>query len=331
MNRRNFIAGSAAAGLVAAVAPGWPGAAGAEQQDRPVIGILDGVWAHLMGAAGSGLRENGMERVHFEHSRFIGRKWDYRVEAMTLSAADLVKRQKIAVMLAFSARAALAAKTVASTVPVVFLAEDPVAAGLVDSLERPGDNLTGVACPVAGLTAKKIDIIRQLVPATRLVVVVTDPTNPGAHDTEVREAEAATSALGLELSVVAWSGEHLFEPELAALPRDRNAVLVFGTGFPFLVDEAVLAYLAARYGFPAIHGIREAVDQGGLVSFGTRYVDGGHLMGVAAARILKGDKPADLPVQVISKTELVINPRAAKSLGIKIPPALLARADEVID
>jgi putative ABC transport system substrate-binding protein len=276
------------------------------------------------------LGENGIERFHFEHSRFIGRKWDYRVEAMALSAADLVKRQ-IAVMLAFSARAALAAKTVASTVPVVFLAEDPVAAGLVDSLERPGGNLTGVACPVAGLTAKKIDIIQQLVPATKLVVLVTDPTNPGAHDTEVREAQAATNALGLELSIIAWTGEHLIEPELTALPRDRNAVLVFGTGFPFLLENETLAYLAARYGFPAIHGIREAVETGGLVSFGTRYVDGGHLMGVAAARILKGDKPVDLPVQVITKTELVINPRAAKSLGLRIPAALLARADEVID
>jgi putative ABC transport system substrate-binding protein len=330
MNRRNFIAGAASTGLLAAAAPGWPGAASAQQQDRPLIGLLDGVSGHLNSEAGRGLRESGIERLRFEFSRWIGRKWDYRVESMALSAADLVKRQ-IAVMFAFSARSAMAAKTVASAVPIVFLAEDPVATGLVDSLSRPGGNLTGVACPVSGLTAKKIDIIRQLVPATNLVVLVTDPTNPGAHDIEVREAEAATKTLGLELSIVAWTGEHLIEPELAALPRDRNAVLVFGVGLPFLVDDALLAYLAARYDFPAIHGIREAVEQGGLVSFGTRYLDCGHLMGVAAARILKGDKPTDLPVQVITKTELVINPRAAKSLGLRIPATLLARADEVID
>jgi putative ABC transport system substrate-binding protein len=328
MNRRDFVAGAAAAGVLAA-APGWPGAARA-QQDRPVIGVLDGFWGHLTGAAGGGLKESGIERFRVEYSRWIGRKWDYRAEATALSAADLVKRQA-AMLLAFSTRSALAAKSVTSTVPIVFLAEDPVAAGLVDSLERPGGNLTGAACPVTGLTAKKIDIIRQLVPATSLVVLVTDPTNPATHEIEVREAEAATSALSLQLSTIAWSGEHLIEPELATLPRDRNAVLVFGVGPSFLIEDATLAYLAALYGFFAIHGVREAVEQGGLVSFGTRYADAGRLIGIAAARILKGEKPADLPVQVVTKTELVINPRAAKSLGLKIPATLLRRADEVIE
>jgi ABC-type uncharacterized transport system substrate-binding protein len=152
-----------------------------------------------------------------------------------------------------------------------------------------------------------------------------------SDDIEIREAQAAAEALGLPLSIIAWTGEHGFEVELAALPRDRKAMLVFGGGLPFFVQRASLAYLAVQYGFPAIHGFREAAEEGGLASFGTRLEDAGHLMGFYAARILKGDKPADLPVQKLTRTEFVINRWPAKALGLQIPAALLARADEVIE
>jgi putative tryptophan/tyrosine transport system substrate-binding protein len=326
MDRRGFFAGSASAGLVAA---GWLRAADAQQPNRPMIGLLDGVWGHVKGEVGRGLRENGIGRFKFEFSRWPPGS-GYQVDYIARYAALLVEQQ-VGVILACSNKPALAAKSVTDTIPIVFLADDPVANGLVDRLDRPGGNLTGAAIVVSGLTAKRIELIRQLVPTTELVVLVTDPTNAPTHDVEVREAQAAVTALGLELSTIAWTGEHLIEPELAALPRDRKAVLVFGAGLPFIVNHALSAYLATRYGFPAIHGVREAVESGGLISFGTRFADGGYQMGVCAARILKGDKPADLPVRQITGTELVINPRAAKSLGIRIPAALLGSADEVID
>ena len=327
MNRRDFIGGSTSAGLLAGGTFGWLCAARAQQQNLPAIGFLDGVWGHLNAEVGRGLRENGITGIKVEFSRWSG---EYQADQMAKYAAELVKRE-VAVILAFSDQSALAAKTVTSTVPIIFLADDPVATGLVDSLNRPGGNLTGAASPVSGLTAKRIEIVRELVPTTNLVVVVTDPTNKPAHDIEIREADAAANALGLQLSIIAWTGEHLFQPELAALQRDRKAVLVFGGGLPFLAGHGLLAYLAARYEFPAIHGVREAAEDGGLVSFGTRFADGGHQMGVYAARILKGDKPAELPVKEITKTELVINLGAAKSLGVQIPSRLLARADEVIE
>jgi len=184
---------------------------------------------------------------------------------------------------------------------------------------------------VAGLIARRIEILLALVPTTDRVVLVTDPSHAPAHDIEIREAEAATKALGLQLSIIAWTGEHDIEVELAALPREGKAVLVFGGGLPFFLGGAHLAYLATRYGFPAIHGNREAVEEGGVISFGPRFADGGYLTGVYAARVLKGEKPAGLPVKQFTKTELVINLWAAKSVGLQIPSSLLARADEVIE
>jgi putative ABC transport system substrate-binding protein len=331
MDRRKLLRGAISAGLMRAV-PGWLGTASAQQPNLPVIGLLDAVWGHLIGNVGAGLRENGFQGRAFtiEYGHWTGTRPDYQADRMAKYAADLVKR-KAALILAFSTRTALAAKSVTGDTPIVFLADEPVAAGLVDSLNRPGGNLTGAACPVSGSIAKRIEIICELIPSTNSIVLVSDPANPPAHDIEIREAQAAATARGLQLSIVAWTGEHEFEIELAALPRNPKAALVFGNGLPFFAHGVQLDYLASRYEFPAILGSRDAVEQGALVSYGTRFADGGHLMGVYAARILKGDKPADLPVQQITTTELVINRWVAKSRGIRICPTLLARADEVID
>jgi putative ABC transport system substrate-binding protein len=333
MNRRKFIGGSASLGLLAGSGPGWLRAASAQQQNLPVIGFLDVAWGHLYGNVGGGLRENGFVKgrdFNLESSGWSGRWSEYQADEIASYAAELVKR-RVALILAFSTKAALAAKTVTTTTPIIFLADDPMANGLVDSLNRPGGNLTGAASPVSGSIAKRIDIIRELVPATDLVVLVTDPTNKPAHDIEIREAQAAAKALGLQLSIITWAGGFSIESDLAGLPRDRKAVLVFGGGLPFFVWGAHLDYLAGRYQIPAIHGFREAAADGALASFGPRFADGGHLMGVYAARVLKGDKPADLPVQQITRTELVINRWKAKALGLRIPATLLARADEVIE
>jgi putative ABC transport system substrate-binding protein len=327
MNRRDLLVGSLSAGLLAGGAPGWPRAARAQQPNVPVIGRLDALWGRIGTGLDRGLAENGF--VQGRDFKFEPGHPEYRPDLLAMNAAEFVMR-RVALILAFSDRAALAAKSVTNTTPIVFLANDPVATGLVDRLTQPGGNVTGVANPDSNLIAEKIEIARELVPAMNLVVLVTDPTFTPTHDIEIREAEAAAKALGLELSIIAWTGERGFEPELAALPRDRKAVLVFGGGPLFFVRRASLAYLAVHYGFPAIHGFREAAEEGGLVSFGTRLEDAGQLMGFYAARILKGDKPADLPVQKLTKTELVINRWPAKSLGLQIPATLLARADEVI-
>ena len=317
MNRRDFTAGSTSLGLLAGGAPGWLCAARAQQQNVPVIGLLD-LWGRLSGEVGRGLGKNKIEVEYGRH------------QDPAKSTVEFIKRQ-VALILAFSTRSALAAKAVTSTTPIIFLADDPVAAGLVDSLSRPGANLTGATCLVSGLTAKRIEIVRELVPTADFVVLVSNPTNKPAHDVEIREAQAAASALGLQLSIIAWTGEHNIEIELAALPRDRKIVLVFGWGPAFRLGRAPVAYLAQRYGIAAtISGERKSVDQGGLISFGPRFADGGYLMGGYAARVLNGDKPADLPVQQITRTELVINLWGAKSFGLQIPSTLLARADEVI-
>lgn len=329
MNRRDLLAGSVSAGLLAGGVPAWLRAARAQQQNVPAIGLFGGTWGRLNGAIGRGLTENGIKDFKFEYSGWIGKRSDYQADQMAKYSAGLVKRE-VALIAAFSTRTALAAKSVTNTTPIIFLADEPVAAGLADGLNRPGGNLTGVACPVSGSIAKRIEIIRELIPATNLIVLATDPTTEPAYGIEIREAQTAADALGLQLSIIAWTGEHDFELELAALPRDRKAALVFGGGLPF-IHGAQLDYLARHYGISAIHGFRETVEEGALASFGPRFADAGRLMGAYAARVLKGEKPADLPVQQLTKTELVINRWVAKSRGIYLCPALLARADEVLE
>ena len=331
MKRRDFIAGSASAALMACATPRRLRAADTPPRNLPVIGLLDGVWpSRLFAELKRGLAENGL--IEGRDFRATDSGWfglGYQAERLARHAAELMTRHP-ALILAFSNQAALAARAVTDTTPIVFLADKPVATGLVDGQARPGGNLTGAAILDSKLVAKRIEIVRELVPAADLVVLVTDPTGQAAHDVELSEVRTAADASGLRLSIVPWSGGGGLEPALASLPHDRNAVLVFGGGLPFYERAAVLAHWANYYRIPAIHGFRAAADEGGLVSFGTRLEHGAHLMGLYAGRILKGDRPAELPLGQITRTELVINAWPAKSLGLAIPPALLARADEVI-
>lgn len=330
MNRRNFVAGSMSAGLLTGSAVGWTRAATAPQ-NAPVMGLLDSAWDYrLLPDVHRGLEENGLvegKHFKFEHSGWRG---EYQPDQLANYAAELVRRQ-VAMIFAFSTKAALAAKTVTSTTPIIFLADDPRAIGLVNNLDRPGGNLTGVDCLVSGLTRKRIEIVRQLAPAARLVALVTDPTNAPAHDLEIREAQAAATAFGLQLSIVAWSGERSIDADIAALAPEGKTLLVFGEGMAFVSRRALLSYLAVRDGIPAIHAYRAAAEEGGLASFGARLADGGYQMGLCAARVLRGDKPANLPVRQITRSEMVLNLSTARSLGIQIPSAFLARSDEVID
>jgi len=331
MNRRTFIAGSTSAGLLASAA-GWLRSANAQPPNTPVIGLLDGAWgSRVVPEISRALRENGfVESKHFRyaHSRWNGS--EFQIDQIAKHAAEFVGRQ-VALIIAFSDKAALAAKSATDTTPIVFLANDPLAVGLVSNADRPGGNLTGSSHFNSGLIAKRIEIARELVPAANLVVLVSDPSNAPAHDIEMREAGSACEALGVELTTIAWTGERGIESELVTLPRERKAVMVFGDGLPFLVRPSYLAYMAKLYGFPAIHGDRWAAEDGGLASFGNRFGDGGYHMGVCVARVLRGERPGDMPVRQIAGRELVINRWVAKSRGMNIPATLLARADEVID
>lgn len=328
MNRRNFIAGSAVSGLLAGAAFAAPAARA--QQNLPAIGVLDRPWG-LGDEVRRGLEEKGCSEGR--DFRLESSGWSesgYRVDQLALHAARLVER-KVTVMLAFSNHAASAAKSVTNATPIIFLADNHLADALVDRASGSGGNLTGAAILDSDLVARRIEIARELVPATSLVVLVTDPTNTVAHDVEVRKARAAADAVGTELSIIAWSGGPGLEPALAALPADRKPVLVLGGGLPFYLSHARLAYLATYYRMAAVHGFRAAAEEGGgLASFGTRLQDGAHRMGVYAARVLRGEKPADLPVRQITRTELVLNVWPARSLGLQIPPTLRVRADAVI-
>jgi putative ABC transport system substrate-binding protein len=330
MNRRNLIVGSISAGCLAGSAVGRMCAATA-LQNLPVMGLLDSAWDYrLLPDVHRGLGENGfVEGKHFKFER-SGWRGESRMDQLARYAGELVRRQ-VAMILAFSNKAALAAKTVTSTTPIVFLADDPQAIGLVNNPDQPGGNLAGVDCLIPGLTRKRIEIVRQLAPAANCVALVTDPTNAPAHEVEIREAEAAATALGLQLSIVAWDGERSIDADIAALAHDGKTLLVFGEGIPFVASRALLSYLAARDKIPAIHAYRAAVEEGGLTSLGVRLADGGYQMGLCAARVLNGDKPANLPVRQIVRSELLLNLSTARSLGIQIPSAFLARADEVID
>lgn len=327
MNRRDFIAGSMSAGLLATSAVG-----AFAHESAPVIGLLDGACGHrLLDGINRGLEEAGLvagKDFRFEYSRWIGA--EFEVDQIARHAAEFVRRQ-VALIIAFSNTAALAAKAAANITPILFLADDladhSFAAGLVDG----AGNLTGVACLVSGLTRKRIEIAREMVPAANHVAFVTDPTNAPAHDIEIREAQAAAAAFNLQLSIVGWTGERSIDADIAALANDGKTLLVLGTGVPFLVRYAILSYLAARDRIPAIHAYRTAVEDGGLASVGACRAEGAHQMGVYAARILKGGEPRDLPVRQITGSELVINRGVARSLGLQMSSALLARADEVID
>jgi putative tryptophan/tyrosine transport system substrate-binding protein len=329
MNRRDFVTGSAC--LLAGAAFG-PVSAARAQRNLPVIGVLDGGWDYrLLNEVRNGLADNGFSEgrdFRFEQSGW--RHFEYQVDQLVPRAGKLVE-QKVAVILAFSSQAALAAKAATTATPVIFLADAHVAVTLRDRASGRGDNLTGAAILDSDFVGRRIEIARELVPAANLIVLVTDPTNRLTHDVEVREAQAAADAAGVPLSIIAWAGERGLEPGLAELPRDRKPVLVFGGGLPFYARHAHLAYLAVHHRIAGVHGHRPAVEEsGGLASFGTRLEDGAHLMGAYAARALRGEKPADLPVRQIKRTELVFNLWPARSLGLQLPATLLARADEVI-
>jgi len=247
-------------------------------------------------------------------------------------AADLVRRQVRVIATPESTPAAFAAKAATTTIPIVFsVGVDPVAVGLVASLNRPGGNLTGVTNLNAEILPKRLELMHELVPTATTIALLVNPSNPLVAETESRDAQTAARTLGLQLHVLHASTDRDFDTVFASLAQMRAVALVINTDVFFNSRSEQLAALALRHTVPAIFQYREFVASGGLMSYGTSATDVFRQVGIYTSRLLRGESPADLPVQQVTKIELIINLKTARTLGLTVPLSLLGRADEVIE
>ena len=326
MQRRQFITflSSAAA---------WPLAARAQQPALPVIGYLGAqspaAFASRLRAFRQGLGETGYVEGRNVAIEF---RWaEGQQNRLSALAADLVGRRVAVIVAPGGASAALAAKSATATIPIVFeMGADPIAMGLVGSLNRPGGNLTGVSSLNVEVTPKRLEILHELVPTAAVVAVLINPTSPTA-DSQLRDLQAAARALGLQFHVLHAGTERDFDTVFVTLLQLRAGGLVVASDGFFGTHGEQLAALTVRHAVPAIHQSRDFSIAGGLISYGGNFVESHRQAGVYTGRILKGENPADLPVQLVTKVELFINLKAAKTLGITVPLSLLGRADEVIE
>jgi putative tryptophan/tyrosine transport system substrate-binding protein len=329
MRRPQFVALVSGAVLV------WPVLADAQQTAMPLIGLLSGQSSEISGPPVTSFRQ-GLSEVGFDEGRnvTIESRWAENNESrLPLLAADLVQhRVDLIAAIAFgSTPAALAAKTTTKTIPIVFaVGTDPIKTGLVDSLNRPGGNLTGATFFANELGAKRLGLLHEVLPKASLIAVLMNPRFPDAAD-QLGEVQEAARKLGLRISVVNASTAAEIDAGFDAIAR-QGAEALFVSADPFLSSrQDRVIELAARHGVPAIYDLRQAATAGGLMSYAASSLDTHRLAGVYAGRILKGEKPAELPVLLPTKFELVINLKTAKTLGLTIPPSLLATADEVIE
>ncbi|MFZ0116483.1 MAG: ABC transporter substrate-binding protein [Xanthobacteraceae bacterium] len=304
----------------------------AEQSAMPVVGFLNPASSHTFAdrlrAFRQGLKDTGY--VEGENVAIVYRWAENQIGQLTELAVELVHR-KVALIVAFVG-AALAAKAATTTIPIVFLAgEDPVRLGLVASLARPGGNATGINVLSGELVAKRLELLRELVPGATRVAVLVNPTDAESSESQLRELEAAAGRLGLQMQVLKANTSRDIDAAYATFERERPDAL-FITGDPFFTSRRVqLANLAARHMVPITSSTREIAEAGGLMSYGSNIAEAWRQVGVYTGRILKGAKPADLPVVQVTKLELVINAQTARMLRLTVPSSLLATADEVIE
>jgi putative tryptophan/tyrosine transport system substrate-binding protein len=328
VKRREFIT------LLGGAAAAWPLAARAEQPTMPVVGYI-----------ATGSRESEALRLRFFHEGLTDSgyvegqnlgmeyRWaNYQYDRLPELAADLVHRRVAVIATSGGPASALAAKAATTTIPIVFVVgADPVKLGLVASLARPGGNLTGINFFAFELVAKRLELLRQVVPGIKRVAVLINPADAAIAETTAREVESAARMMGLQVRILNTSTSREINEAFASLARERPDALLVSTGAFFIDRRVQLAQSATRYAIPAIYGTREYAEAGGLMSYGTSLTAAFRQIGVYAGRILKGTKPADLPVVQSTKFELVINLQTARLLDIELPPTLLASADEVIE
>ncbi len=325
MRRREFIAG-----LASAMA--WPLAGRAQQAVIPVVGFLSAQSAEADYKDTTVPFLQGLKEAGYIEGRNVAVEYRYaenQLDRLPALAADLVGR-RVAVIIASAITVARAAKAATTTIPIVFLAGgDPVATGLVASLDRPGANLTGIALLEGEVVTKRLQLLRELMPNAARFGVLADPASVNTRS-GLADMQAAAPALGLELVIVNASSDGDLEPAFATFSQHRVGAILVGTSTFLARRTERLAALAARHALPAMFAFREHAVAGGLISYGSSLSYGYQQLGFYTGRILNGDKPADLPVQRVTKVELVINLKTAKALGLAIPATLLAAADEVI-
>jgi putative tryptophan/tyrosine transport system substrate-binding protein len=327
IGRRKFIT------LLGGAAVVWPFAARAQQAAMPVVGFLhsaslDG-YAPMVAAFREGLQETGYIEGQ---SVTIELRWaESKYDQLPALAINLVDR-KVTVIVVGSTPAALAAKAATTTIPIVFsTASDPVDVGLVAGLNRPGGNLTGVSNLNVELGSKQLELLHELVPTATIVALLVNPTNRKLTETTTSDAQAAARTLGLQLHVVTASSQGEIDTAFVTLVQQGARGLVVSADALFVSRCEQIVAAAARHAVPTMYSIREAAAAGGLVSYATSITEGYRQVGVYTGRILKGEKPAELPVLQPTKVELVINLKTARALGLTLPTTLLGRADEVIE
>jgi putative ABC transport system substrate-binding protein len=326
MRRREFIT------LIGSAAAAWPLVARAQQGAMPVVGFMAGSSPSALSQQVAAFRE-GLKEAGFIEGLNVAMEYRYgegQLDRFPALASDLVRRQ-VAVLVATGPDGVLAAKQASTTIPIVFsVGSDPVEIGLVARLNRPGGNITGVYQFTAGLEAKRLGLLHEMVPKATTIAALVNP-NYGGAENQLRDVQQAAIRLGVQLVVVRANTEDEFNAAFSTIVQQKaGALLVCASPF-FNARRQQLVLLAARHTVPAMYEWRDFAAAGGLMSYGTSLADAYRQAGVYAGRILKGEKPADLPVVQVTKFEFVINLNAAKALGLEVPPTLLARADEVIE